>query len=379
MTAGRSRSEVTESLFDKFDIGLAVSSYQKADAITGYTKVVIQISDDVEYAAGSNIGRTLTLSCPWGTQAMAEDLLASITGQEYQPYTAEDAVLDPAAEIGDALRVGEVYGGIYDVSSTFGADIRTNVSAPGEEEVDESAPFKSATDRKIERQYAEMKSTFTIQQDQIAAKVSKSGGDSSSFGWELDEKSWVLKSNGSTVLSANKDGVEVKGIIRATGGEIGGFTINSNSITFNGQTWGGDVSRGAYFGSSGLQLGKNFKVDMQGRVTASDGEFTGTVHAGKISYGDNSGYFSGSGLSGSSVTNAKMSSGVNTSLGYADYANGVFNGYNTAREIACEQLSAEEVLLGGLKLNTQIINYTDGSGATQVLNVVTWDRGGSGG
>lgn len=366
-------------MFDKFDIGLAVSSYQKADALTGYTKVVIQISDDVEYAAGNNIGRTLTLSCPWGTQAMAENLLASITGQEYQPYTAEDAVLDPAAEIGDALRVGEVYGGIYDVSSTFGTDIRTNVSAPGEEEVDESAPFKSAADRKIERQYAEMKSTFTIQQDQIAAKVSKSGGDSSSFGWELDEKSWILKSNGSTVLSANKDGVEVKGIIRATGGEIGGFTINSNSITFNGQTWGGDVSRGAYFGSSGLQLGKNFKVDMQGRVTASDGEFTGTVHAGKISYGDNSGgYLNGAGLSSASVGTGVFTSGVNTSLAYADYSDGVFKGYNTAPQIACTQMSAKEVLMDGMKLGMQTITYKDSTNESHSINVVTWSRGGPG-
>ena len=57
---------------------VALSSMEKQDVFDGYTKVVISVSDDVEYSAGDDTGRTMTLVCPWGTQAMAEKLLSRV-------------------------------------------------------------------------------------------------------------------------------------------------------------------------------------------------------------------------------------------------------------------------------------------------------------
>lgn len=345
---------MTESLFNKFSIGKSATDFEASDQLSGYSKVVIEVTDEISYEAGANTGRTMTLSCPWGTQRMANDILNSIRGYQYQPYTAQGAVIDPSVEVGDAIQVNGVHGGVYDTSISFGSEPRFDVSAPHDEEVDESVPYKSSTDRKIIRQKLEMNAQFEIQAGLISAKVSKTGGESSSFGWELDEKSWTLKSNGSTVLTADKNGLEVKGIIRATGGEIGGFTIERDHLSYNGQTWGGTNTSGAYLGSSGLQLGKNFKVDMQGNLEASSGKFTGSVYAGSIEYGGDAGHFSGDGLSagsvygskiaGSTLGTSKFTGGVNTSLGYADFSNGVFNGWNEAASIGVGKLSVTSAL-----------------------------------
>ena len=84
----------------------SLSSLEKQDTFNGYSKVVVVVSDEMEYSAGTDSGRTLTLDCPWGTQKMAEDILSRIQGFQYQPYTADGAHIDPAAEIGDGFAAG---------------------------------------------------------------------------------------------------------------------------------------------------------------------------------------------------------------------------------------------------------------------------------
>lgn len=361
-------------MFNKYVIGKSVTDLESSEQFSGYSKVIVQISDEISYEAGSDTGRTMTLNCPWGTQEMADNILKSIMGYQYQPYNASGAIIDPSAEVGDAVQVNDVYGGIYDTSISFGHEFRVNISAPSDEEVDESVPYKSRTDRIINRQKTEMNAQLAIQAGLISAKVSRTGGEDSSFGWELDEKSWTLKSNGATVLTADKSGLEINGIIRATGGEIGGFTIEKNHLSYNGQTWGGTNTYGAYIGTNGIQIGKNFKVDMAGNLEAASGKFSGAVNAGSIQFGGEAGYLSGSGLSGKSVAGAKIldstldtakfTNGVNTTLAYADFANGAFNGWNPVNALT---VAEEKLKIGDhtLRLATRI----DSSGK---YNYVTW-------
>ena len=101
----RLRLGVLESLSDTTNLRRSVSSLEKQDVFDGYTKVVISVSDDVEYSAGTDTGRTMTLVCPWGTQAMAETLLSRVRGFQYQPFTAYGAHLDPSVELGDGVTV----------------------------------------------------------------------------------------------------------------------------------------------------------------------------------------------------------------------------------------------------------------------------------
>lgn len=369
---------------DSTSVRRKYSSLNKEEQFDGYSQVVIVVDEDndVSYTAGTETGRTLTLTCPFGTQQMAEDILTKVRGYQYQPYSTEGAHLDPAAEIGDGITVGGVYGGLFTKEVTHGPLYTANISAPGGEKINYAYPYKTIQKRKIERNFRDVSATFKVQaalisqeveerkeqgeqfkaqfqvqSDQISARVTKTGGSNSSFGWNLTDSSWTLTSNGSTVLTATKSGLEIKGTITATGGKIGGFTIQSNYLSYNGQTWGGTNTYGAYLGTSGLQLGRNFKVDMSGNLTAASGTFTGSVYAGNIQYGGSAGYLSGSGLSsysvtgtqvaGSTLSTAKFTSGVNTSLGYADYANGVFNGWNTPSRMIINSLTVSSYLYYG--------------------------------
>lgn len=356
-----------------------MASFDKAEQFDGFSKVVIIVSDEIEYSAGTDTGRTLTLNCPWGTQEIANNILQSIKGFQYQPMTAENALVDPSVEIGDGISANGVYSGVYSLDTKFNSNLPMDVSAPADEELYEEHTYIPKTEREVKRKFLDFQSQFKIQDgkisaeveerksdtksiratlsvqaDQITAKVNKNDGKSSTFGWALETASWRIFSGSNTVLKADKNGLEVKGVIRATSGEIGGFQITSNSLTYNNQTWGGTNSTGIYIGPSGIQLGKNFKVDSSGNLTAASGTFSGYVKAGSIQYGGSNGTLSGSALTGGSVyggsggaiagrtlSTYNLTGGINTSLGYADYANGVFGGWNTASNMNCSSLNVK--------------------------------------
>ena len=398
---------------DVINVRKSLSSLEKQDTFNGYSKVVVVVSDEMEYSAGTDSGRTLTLDCPWGTQKMAEDILSRIQGFQYQPYTADGAHIDPAAEIGDGFAAGNLYSGIYSKNVSHGALYTANVSAPGGEKINYKYEYKTPTQRKIERHYSEMKSTFKvqadkisaevsarieqgdeltsrldIQSDQISARVTKTGGSSSSFGWDLLDDSWTIKANNTTVFQITKSGAEVRGKITALSGKIGGFDIQSDYLSYNNQTWNGTNSQGIYIGVKGIQCGSKasgVQITPDGKLYAEDGYFRGSVSAGQIQYGYNpddgeyNGYFNGEGLESrsvsgleikkSTVTTTNTNGGINASLGYADFANGVFNGWNTASMLSTEDKGLK---IGGHTIAVASTSFRDGNGGTISLQYLTW-------
>ena len=60
------------------------------------------------YRAGDDSGRVLEFENPWGSQQMADDVLSRIRGYEYKPFRATGAIMNPAAELGDAISVGDI-------------------------------------------------------------------------------------------------------------------------------------------------------------------------------------------------------------------------------------------------------------------------------
>lgn len=392
-------------MFDKFIIGSAADSLKISDPLSAYSRVTLKVADGVEYTAGTDSGRELISENPFGTQKMANDMLARINGYSYQTYTATGAILDPAAEIGDAVQVKGTYGGIYSVSKSYGKMIRADVSAPGSEEIDESVPYKSHETRKVERQFIETRAQLKIQADQISAEVSarieqgneltaqlkiqsgqisarvtKTGGDSSSFGWELLDDSWTVKANNTTVFQITESGAEVRGKITALSGKIGGFDIQSDYLSYNNQDWNDTNSQGIYIGVKGIQCGPGdtgVQITPTGKLYAEDGYFRGSVRAGMIDYGGDDGYFNGEGLESRSVSGLEIAAstvsttnttgGINTSLGYADFANGVFNGWNTASYVDTSVLFASSFYFQDYEVIWRTI--TDGNGLSQTVLV----------
>lgn len=335
---------------------------------TEYTKVILHVTDDVSYTVGNDLGLTMEYTHPFGTPEMARNILASISGYQHQSYDATSVLLDPAAQLGDGLDINGIYSGIVTMTSHYGPHFTADTGAPAIQEINQKVQFKSSQERQVERKFLEtyaklaiqadqisaevearksdveqLNSLLAIQANQIAAKVSQSGGNPASFAWEMYAAYMRFLANNKEILRLDASGATLNGIINALGGTIGGFTILSDYLTYNNQKWGGTNTIGLYLGVNGLQLGRNCKIDMQGNADFTSANIRGTLRAGDLIYGGDAGYLSGSGLESHTVSGNRLqyntvstsytSGGINTSLGYADYANGVFNGWNTAPSI----------------------------------------------
>lgn len=399
-------------------LGSDVTSFDKHAKFGAFGQVIIDVDDYTQYAAGNDSGRTLRISNPFGTQEVADSILADIRGFQYQPYEAAGAILDPAAQLGDGVEIRGVYSGIYAMTIHFGRLYRVDISAPSDEEIDSVAPYVSPAERKVSRSLNSLYSELSVQSGRIAAEVTKrendfstirallevtdgkvsaavtqTGGDPKSFGWELNPDSWKIHANGAEVLKVDKTGLSVKGKVTALSGTIGGFNIESNYLSYNGQTWMGTNAMGAYLGVNGIQLGKNFRVDMQGNLYASSGTFTGTIYAGNIAYGYdtntgidygslNGGAISSGSIYSTAIANGtigsvKLSSDVNTALNQAYAAYRVTTGNVVAKFLRATTLSGGTIKMGGITDDGQTlvatsITYKDGNDSVKTLNVISW-------
>lgn len=136
---------------DKLYLGREISSFASSPTFTPWSRVVIWYDDEKCFAAGDNTGRTLEVDCPWATQQMANDLLASVKDVRYTPYEAAEALLDPAAELGDGITTNGVYGMLASIDVDADAMFAPDISAPGEEEIDHEYPYLSPQQRELKR------------------------------------------------------------------------------------------------------------------------------------------------------------------------------------------------------------------------------------
>lgn len=398
---------------ESFNLLRRVKSLGTAPETDGYSGVLIFAGQDeegnnIEYFAGDRSGKVLEITNEWGSQAQADAIYRKIRGFRYQPYKAAGTTIDPSVEIGDAVTVADTYGGVF-LRATDYRDTTSDLEAPSNEEIEHEFQIQSPTNRQYERFTRSVRSslsitatkiaaeveareeadkairaTLSVQADAIKARVEKTVGDKTSdFWWDLQANSWNVGSKSKIIFSVQEGGAKVEGEIRATSGKIGGFDIQKDYLSYNGQTWGGTNTWGCYIGSSGIQLGKNFKVDMSGNLTASSGRFEGTVYAGSIDYGGDAGYMSGGGISsgsiygnklvGNTVTTAYTSGGINTSLGYADFSHSVANGWDRADYAMCRILDcSQRMILGGYHLYRSTITYTNAKGGVSTANILSW-------
>jgi len=301
---------------EKINLLRQAGTLDVAPTFNTYSKVVIHIDDDTIAEAGNDLGRTLEVNNPFGTQELAEQMLAKLRGYQYQPYYATGAFLDPAAEIGDGVAIKNTYGGIYQRERTFGRLMRADIAAPHDEEINHEYKFESPTERRFNRQFGNVKATLLIQAGLIEAKVSKESPEGqTSFSWSMDDTSHTWYANGRQIVQFNADGAEIDGKVTAREGYIGdgstGFTIKATAI-YNGVTGMSDTEHnGVYVGTDGIVVGKGaFRADSSGNVSANNMTLTGTLmiggeaiaastlRSGAQSAFTNGGYWSGGGFAG---------------------------------------------------------------------------------
>ena len=436
-----------------------------------YSRVILHVGKDnagneIVYTAGDESGRTIEVSNPWGTQQMANNLLASLQSRrfQYQPYDAVDAQVDPAAELGDGLSISDVYSGLYVQNTTFSSLMTSDIAAPTDEEIDHEFPYETETERTFSRESAYTRSQIKITNDSItaevarasnaegslssritqtaesitaevtrataaegnlgtritqtansitaeitnrtnadtalsnrisatasdltveiqnrtnadtslssritanataiSARVTQTGGNRSSFGWELLATGFKLSSGGTDVFVVNSSGATVKGTITATSGYIGngssGFTIGSRAI-YNGVTSLSDTTHsGIYLGTDGINLGQGkFKVTSAGALTATNATISGKVTA-------TSGAIGGFTIGSSSIYNGMTSYSDTSHNGVYVGTNGIALGGGKFKVDSAGNVTASSITINGGNVYASSIrtDYANGYGGS---------------
>lgn len=233
---------------DKTYLGRRLAEFSPGIASQPITKVeLLDDNGDVVGVSGSDTGRTLTALQPDGTNAMAAAILSKVSGYKHIGYEGSEALIDPAVELGDAVTVDGLYVPLIALDTTFDPMLAPNISAPDADEIDDEYPYKSPTQRQIERNMAKTRSLITKTSEEIMLKVDGIDGKYTEVKTTLDgltvtDQSGTTKIKGSSietesiaVNSISADKLNLTGAI--TFGDLDADaqnsinTANSNAIT----------------------------------------------------------------------------------------------------------------------------------------------------
>ena len=323
------------------------------------SKVVLMVDADNAYVAGTDTGRTIEVTCPYGTQAMANNILTALQSYTYTPAQAQDALLDPAAEMGDGLTLGGVYTVLAQADTQWDAMMASDAGAPGQAEQESEYSYQSPLVGELRYQISETRSLISKTADKIRLEVSNEiQGLSSSFTVQLDAiTSRVDGLDGQYIeLKVTLDGVTVtdaSGTTLIKGSSIQTSTLyvdaahitgtlTADQVNLSGSITFGDLSSSvqndindAYSMASKAQSTANDAYDTvdkwtYGSTTYIDGAqiMTGTVSASTLEGGeiyllDGSGRRAGSfTLEGASSYNGRavtiMSGAISLNAQYGD-------------------------------------------------------------
>lgn len=152
-------------------LGNAAASVQQFPAFESISRVILKISGDQGYVSGSDTGRTIEIDCAYGSQTMANDLLAQLQGYVYQPMQADDALIDPAAELGDPVEVCGVYAVLAQKDTLWDMLSAADIAAPGGTGPEDEYGFLSAAASRAQYELAQARSLISKTNDRISMEI----------------------------------------------------------------------------------------------------------------------------------------------------------------------------------------------------------------
>ena len=126
------------------NIPVVCGQITKGSALT-ISRVTMTGDDGETYTAGDDTGATLTIEGnPYATQGICNDLYTAYHGLVYFPYTATKALYDPATELGDQVKIGDmVHSVMFGAKLTLDHNFRADIQAPNSEELSAEYPYLS--------------------------------------------------------------------------------------------------------------------------------------------------------------------------------------------------------------------------------------------
>lgn len=201
---------------DKFFVGMGITASENNGKRKPISRVTLWLDDSNCLTAGDDTGAELQADCPHATQAMVDSILAQVKGYQYQAYNAEEANIDPSAELGDGVTVD----GMYSVISRMDDDGSgyAGLSAPGEDELENEYPSAGPMTQEFNRQLAQTRSTISKTTEQIRLEVA---------GLEDTVSVTVDLLDGLTVTDS-------AGVVKIKGGMVTADGLHVNSANIDG-------------------------------------------------------------------------------------------------------------------------------------------------
>lgn len=236
---------------DRLILGKRVRNLDNSPAFKPISKVRITAGEDangdpIVFEAGTDAGRVVEADNPLITDqrtgnAVADNVLRAIQGYAYQPYEAAGALLDPAAELGDAVSFDDLYSVLADVETRFTPLMTADIAARANGDLEHEYPYELPETRAQKRTMAavvELEGGYAEQQRQISEVFQEIGS--------VDAEGSIL--NRLTTIEADVSGVhvytesEIQDIVGRTTIQWANVSITPEEIT---------SSMGEYFDSKG--------------------------------------------------------------------------------------------------------------------------------
>lgn len=249
---------------DKVFLGPMMAQLDTSPPLAAVSKVVVMVDAENAYVAGDDTGRTVEVTCPYGTQAMANNILAALQGYTYTPAQGQDALLDPAAELGDGITMGGVYTVLAKADTLWDAMMAGDVGAPGQAEQESEYSYQSPLVGQLRYQIAETRSLISKTADEIRLEVSNDIQElSASIDIQLDSITSQITGLNGQVSSITQTVSGIQTQITGLNNQVSSIEQKVDSISL-------DVSNGT--SSSRIEL----TVDGV-RVSSATVEFTGNI------------------------------------------------------------------------------------------------------
>lgn len=234
---------------------LSLTEYEKTAPISG---VILWVDDENCYEAGDETGTVIEQDCPYATQEMANNLLATLQGYSYQGLEANGAKVSPVAELGDGLTIGGLYTQLAYQNIRFSTGEVMDVAAPGSDETLHEYKTEGQTTKQFTHQIAETRSLISKTSEEILLQVENElEGLSSSFSVQLDN---------------------ITGRVNGLDGEFAELSLTLDGLTVTDST-GKTVINGSMIQTSNLYVNA---ANISGTLQANQINLTGAITWGDL-------------------------------------------------------------------------------------------------
>lgn len=242
---------------------LSLTEYEKTAPISG---VILWVDNENCYEAGDETGTVIEQDCPYATQQMANNLLATLQGYSYQGLEANGAKVSPIAELGDGITVNGLYTQLAYQNIRFSTGEVMDVAAPGSDETLHEYKTEGETTKQFTHQIAETRSLISKTSEEILLQVENElQGLSSSFSVQLQKIQSQVTGLDGQMSSITQTVSSITSRVDGLEGDFTEVSVTLDGLTVKDPT-GKTVINGSMVQTSNLYVNS---ANVTGKLTAN--------------------------------------------------------------------------------------------------------------